>query len=87
MVTGKTESGFEYTLDEEALDDYELLEILSEIDNGNDSLIPKVARLILGNEQLNDLKEHVRNEKGKVPATKMIEEITQIITGNKEVKN
>ena len=87
MITGKTESGFRYELDEETLDDYELLEILCDIDNGNESLIPKAARQMLGDKQMNALKEHLRNDKGRVPATKMIAEITQIISGNKELKN
>ncbi len=43
MITGKTESGFRYELDEETLDDYELLEILCDIDNGNESLITKAC--------------------------------------------
>ena len=34
-MKGKTSSGFEYELDEAALDDYELLEDLCEMDAGN----------------------------------------------------
>ena len=34
-MKGKTSSGFEYELNEEALDDYELLEDLCEMDAGN----------------------------------------------------
>lgn len=87
MITGKTESGFRYELYEETLDDYELLEMLCDIDNGNESLITKAARQMLGDKQMNALKEHLRNDKGRVSATKMIGEITQIIAGNKEGKN
>ena len=32
MIKGTTKSGFDYTVQEEALDDYELLEELREID-------------------------------------------------------
>jgi len=87
MITGKTESGFEYKLDDEVLDDYELLETLCDIDNGNNSLITKVARQVLGENQLNALKEHLRNDSGRVPASKMTEEITQIFKGAKTGKN
>ena len=80
MTMGKTESGFEYSLDPEALDDYELLEELCAIDNGDTS------RITVANEQMKKLKEHLRNEKGRVPATKMVEEITQIFQGT-SVKN
>mgnify|MGYP007057063945 FL=1 len=34
----KTTSGFEATIDEGILDDYELLEMLCEVDNGNTGL-------------------------------------------------
>lgn len=81
MTMGKTESGFEYSLDPEALDDYELLEELCAIDNGDTSRITVAAERLLGNEQMKKLKEHLRNEKGRVPATKMVEEITQIFQG------
>lgn len=87
MMTGVTKRGFEYTLDEEALDDYELLEMLCEIDRGNNALITIAAAQLLGAEQLASLKEHLRNEKGKVPASAMIEEITQILSGTKDGKN
>ena len=87
MITGTTDSGFTYTLDEETMDDYELLEMLCDIDNGKESLITQAAKQLLGVEQLNALKEHVRNDKGRVPATKMIAEITQILSENKEGKN
>lgn len=37
-ITGTTESGFRYTLPPDALDDYELLENLCDIDNGDAAL-------------------------------------------------
>ena len=36
-ITGTTESGFRYTLAPDTLDDYELLENLCDIDNGDAS--------------------------------------------------
>ena len=35
MFTGKTSSGFEFSLQDEVLDDYELLETLQDIDDGD----------------------------------------------------
>ena len=78
-ITGTTESGFRYTLPPDALDDYELLENLCDIDNGD-------ASKITGNAQIEALKDHVRKENGRVPASKMIEEIIQIFKGS-QVKN
>lgn len=87
MKTGTTSSGFAYSLEDDVLDDYELLEMLCEIDEGKNSLIIKVAKQLLGEKQLESLKEHVRNEKGKVSVLKMSEEISQILNGDEEGKN
>lgn len=85
-LDGTTESGFQYTIQPDAIDDYELLEDLCDIDNGDASKITIAARRLLGDTQLEALKDHVRNENGRVPATKMVEEITQIFNESK-VKN
>lgn len=85
-ITGTTESGFRYTLPPDALDDYELLENLCDIDNGDASKIAGAARQLLGDAQIEALKDHVRKENGRVPASKMIEEITQIFKGS-QAKN
>ncbi len=87
MIKGETNSGFRFKIDEEELDDYELLEALCEIDKGNVSLITDAAKKILGKRQLKELKEHVRNEKGRVPAKEMIEEIEQILSFHSKGKN
>lgn len=87
MITGETKSGFRYELDEKNMDDYELLENLCDIDNGDIAKIPATARQLLGDEQLKALKDHVRNEEGRVSANKMFEEISQILGESKEGKN
>lgn len=79
-ITGTTESGFRYTLPPDALDDYELLENLCDIDNGDASKITVTARQLLGDAQIEALKDHVRKENGRVPASKMIEEIIQCVS-------
>ena len=79
-ITGTTESGFRYTLPPDALDDYELLENLCDIDNGDVSKITVTARQLLGDAQIEALKDHVRKENGRVPASKMIEEIIRKIS-------
>ena len=57
-MKGKTSSGFEYELNEEALDDYELLEDLCEMDAGNMSKMSSVMNRLIGAEQKERLKEH-----------------------------
>lgn len=51
------------------------------------SKITIAANRLLGKEQMKALKEHVRNEKGRVSAAKMIEEITQIFKNQSGPKN
>lgn len=87
MHTGTTTSGFTFEIDEEMLDDYELFEDICAIDNGDVSKITIVADGCLGKEQMKRLKEHCRNEKGRVSTMRMIDEITQILTKCSPGKN
>lgn len=85
-ITGKTSSGFEYTIPEENLNNYELLEALGEMED-NPLLLSKTVNLLLGKEQANKLKNHVRTESGVVPTEKISDEIMDIFTNQKEAKN
>lgn len=85
VITGKTKTGFEYEIDKKILNDYELLE---EIDNigKNPIIIIKLLKRLLKEEQLEKLKEHIRNEEGIVPLDKMEKELIDIFDGIKEIK-
>ncbi len=87
MLTETTKSGFEFTIDEEILDDYDFLELLCKIDEGETTLIIKMVDYLLGAEQKEKLKNHVRTESGRVPATRLLEEVMEIINSNKKGKN
>lgn len=87
MIKGKTSSGFEYELDDDALDDYELLEMLCDVDKGNTSLIVDAVKKLLSPEQEKNLREHVRSKKGRVSAKKMIEELGEILASGNTGKN
>lgn len=84
QVSGTTKSGFKYTLDEARLNNYELVEAISEVET-NPLIFPRMLKLLLG-EQVEALKNHVRDEKGLVSTERMTEEITEIF-GNHQVKN
>ena len=86
-MKGTTSSGFEYNLDETALDDYELLEDLCELDNGNTARTISALNQLLGTEQKDRLKEHLREENGRVPASKMMIEMGEIFNSVKAGKN
>lgn len=78
MLKGKTQSGFEFKIEDQTLDDYELLEMLTEIDDGNGVLVPKMVERLLGKEQKTALKDHLRNKEGRVSTQGMMTEVMEI---------
>lgn len=87
MIKGKTKTGFEYQIGKDTLNNYEMLENISELEE-NPLLITKIANQLLGKNLVRELKEHVRNDKGIISINRMSEEITDIFqNGNQETKN
>lgn len=86
MISGKTKSGFKYSVAEERLNNYELLEAIGELEE-NPLILTKVVDLLLGKEQKKELKDHVRTEDGLVPTDKLSDEITEIFQSQSEIKN
>lgn len=90
MITAKTKTGFEFTIEDSALDNWELLEVLSDIDDGKTQKIGAAVRMLLGKEQSDALKDHCRTEDGRVPTSAMMTEIGEIfaeLRKNKDTKN
>ena len=86
MIEGKTKSGFEYSVEEAALDDYELLEVLCAIDAGEYQRLPEMVDLLLSKEQKEALKKHV-SVNGRPSAKQMIAEVMEIFKGARAGKN
>lgn len=86
MIKGKTKTGFQFKIEDAVLNDYELLELFAEVDE-NPLLVPKLVRMILGEEQKNKLIEHVRDENGKAAVDKIAMELENILTSGAETKN
>lgn len=82
MLKGKTETGFSYEVSDESLNDYELVEILAEVDT-NPLLLPKLVDKLLGKEQKKKLLNHLRTEDGKVPIDAISAEIMDIFQNGK----
>lgn len=80
-----TSTGFEYELKPEVMDDWELLEQLSEIDAGNVGAVVGAAKALLG-DSYQRLKDHVRDETGRVSVTAMSQEIADIFNNTKAGK-
>ena len=86
MITGKTASGFEYEISKARLENYELIEVLSEVDE-NPLLLPKTVNLLLGKGQAIKLKDHLRDSDGLVSSEKLSNEIMEIFQNQSETKN
>ena len=57
-------NGFELTVDENALHDWEVVETICEIDNGNSTKLPALFNAILGEEQKKALVAYQRENTG-----------------------
>ena len=77
MLEGTTKSGFNFKVADESLNDFELIEVLSEVDV-NPLLLPRLVNMLLGDEQKKALMDHLRTEKGNVPLDAMSDEIMEI---------
>lgn len=74
----KLKNGFELSVDDSALDNWELLEILTEIDEGKSTLITKAFPILVGKEQFSKLKEHLRVN-GKVSIVAMVDTFQDVM--------
>ena len=86
-MKAKLKDGFEIEISESVTDDWEFLEVLSGIDEGETGLIVKAAKMLLGNEGVKALKEHLRNDNGKVSSTAMIAALEELLESVNELKN
>lgn len=87
MIIGETKSGFKFEIEESALDDWELLSALADVDEGKIGMVTKIPKMLLGEDQAKELVNHLRESNGRVPASKMSEAIKDILESSKELKN
>lgn len=85
MVAGTTRSGFRFEVPEDIADNMELFEAFCDLDGGDERAIVPVCRIVLGG-QKKALYDHLRTEDGRVPVTKVVEEVGQILAAVKDGK-
>ena len=87
MRRGTTESGFEFEIDEEDLDDMRFIELMAQAQT--DVLkLPEVIVRMLGEEGKEALYNHVQNEKGRVRTGDIDKLIGEIMTlAGEDTKN
>ena len=86
-MTARLSDGFEIKISESVTDDWEFLEVLSGIDEGETGLIVKAAKMLLGNDGVKALKEHLRNKDGKVSSTAMVTALGELMESVNSLKN
>ena len=86
-MTARLSDGFEIEISESVTDDWEFLEVLAGIDEGETGLIVKAAKMLLGSEGVKALKEHLRNKDGKVSSTAMVTALGELMESVNSLKN
>lgn len=77
MLKGKTKSGFQYEISDARLNNYELMEAISESVK-EPYHMPRVVTLLFGEEQKAKFLDTLRDEEGFVDIKKVEEEVTLI---------
>lgn len=85
MIKGKTATGFDYEIEDQILDDYEIVEMLGDLED-NPLVMPKLITKILGKDQLAKLREHLRGKNGVVSTTAMAKELESIFMNQAKAK-
>lgn len=85
-IEGKTSSGFNYKLSKARLENYELIESLNEVEE-NPLALPKTVNLLLGKDQAEKLKDHLRDDEELISTEKLSNEIMEIFENQQETKN
>ena len=82
------ENGFACDIAEDALNDMELVDALTQLSEENPYALSKVCILLLGTETRNRLYDFLRTEHGKVPVNLVSDSITAIFNAlGKDGKN
>ena len=87
MITAKTESGFSIELEESTLDNMEVLDALSDLDEGNPLAMSRLVVKLLGKDGKQRLYNHLRTEDGRVPASAVESAIMELFQSINDGKN
>lgn len=78
MVKGKTKTGFAFSVDENAMNDMELVDILADKATDESFRMSYILGKLLPADQKKDLYDHVRTASGRVPVDAVVAEIEDI---------
>lgn len=78
MVNGKTKTGFAFSIDENAMNDMELVDVLADKEIDDAFRMSYILKRLLPADQCKRLYDHVRTEHGRVPVDAVVAEIEDI---------
>ena len=93
MIKGTTESGFSFEIPDEKFNNMEVIDLLRDIQKGEDGEIGEaemlfavsgLAELLLGRKDKRRLYNHLRNDSGQVPIEAVMTEIMNIFKESKQ---
>ena len=87
MITAKTESGFSIELEDDALEDQELFDAISGMQDGNVFSMSHLTERLLGKDGKKRLYDHLRTEDGRVPASAVESAIMELFQSINAGKN
>ncbi len=85
-IRGKTASGFEYELDPDVFDDWDIVTMFKRAYNGDEYAFVDIYPAVLGAEQFERLQDHVRTPDGRVKTSAVNAEVNEIFGAVKEAK-
>lgn len=78
MVNGKTKTGFAFSVDENAMNDMRLVDVLADKEIDDAFRMSYILKRILPDDQREKLYDHVQKENGRVPVDAVVAEIEDI---------
>ena len=77
-MKGKLQNGFEFDIDEAALDNMELIDAMTEAQEDDPGKFSKATLLLLGKDERKRLYDHLREEDGRVPIKAVADAFVEI---------
>ena len=88
MIKGRLESGFEFELEDDVMDDYDLVLLFGHYRKSPSmDIIADIAMKMLGEEQHKALMDHLRDDKGKLKSSAMVHALEEIENSLPALKN
>lgn len=88
MIKGRLESGFEFELEDDVMDDYDLVLLFGQYrKNPSMDIIADIAVKMLGKEQHKALMDHLRDDRGKLKTSAMMHALEEIENSLPALKN